>query len=277
MADRRGYDGLIRRCRWVAAAGGAAGTMLLVADLGRPERFVNMLRVFRPTSPMNLGSWVLATFAPAAAASAVLATERGVTALAGDLGGLVSGAAGLPLAGYTAVLLANTAVPVWQQARRSLPPLFVSSAIGAAASLLQLMRMSEVEQSIVRRFAVLGAAGHLIGEMAVEREAGRVERVATPLHDGRSGLILRVSKACTAASLAVNLVPGRSRVKRGVAGVLGALGALAVKFGIAEAGKLSARDPRATFHQQRAGLGGAEATGRPAMTGPRSSVGPLSR
>ena len=38
----------------------AASPALLVYDLGRPERFVNMLRVFKPTSPMNLGSWLLA-------------------------------------------------------------------------------------------------------------------------------------------------------------------------------------------------------------------------
>jgi len=270
LADRRGLDGLIRRCRWVAATGGAVGTVLLIVDLGKPGRFLNMLRVFRPSSPMNIGSWVLATVAPAAAGSAVLSRPGGITGLAGDLSGLVSGTAGLPLAGYTAVLVANTAVPVWQGARRTGPPLFVSSGMSAAASLLQLMKLTDQEERIVRRFAVMGAAADLVSEIALEREAGRVDQVAKPLHEGRSGALLGASKALTAASLVLNLAPERWRWKRVLAGILGALGAVAVKFGIMEAGAASAADPRATFHQQRAGLGGAEATGRPAVASART-------
>ncbi len=270
LADRRGLAGLVRRCRWIAAAGGAVGTGLLVVDLGRPERFLNMLRVIRPSSPMSLGSWVLSTMAPSAAGSAVFASPGGVTGLFGDLSGLVSGMAGLPLSGYTAALVSNTAVPVWQQARRTLPPLFVSSAMCAAASLLQLLKLEERETRIVRRFAIAGAVGDLVAETAVEREAGRVERVAGPLHEGRSGAMLKASKALTAAGLLVNLVPGTSRRKRAVAGALGTAGAIAVKFGITEAGRASAADPRATFHHQRAGLGGAEATGMLAVTEPTS-------
>ena len=32
---------------------------LLIADLGRPARFFNMLRIFKPRSPMSMGSWCL--------------------------------------------------------------------------------------------------------------------------------------------------------------------------------------------------------------------------
>jgi formate-dependent nitrite reductase membrane component NrfD len=181
---------------------------------------------------------------------------------------LAAGAAGFPLAGYTAVLVSNTAVPVWQQTRRTLPPLFVSSAISAAASLLQLMELSERETRIVRRFAVAGAVGDLVSEQLVERDAGRVERVARPLHEGRSGLLLKVAKVCTGAGLALTMISLRSRRLRVAAGVLGTAGAIAVKFGITEAGTASAADPRATFHQQRAGLGGAEATGPRAVPSP---------
>jgi hypothetical protein len=255
LRDRTRLAGLIKRCRWIAATGGAVGTFLLVIDLGRPERFLNMLRVFRPSSPMNVGSWVLSTEAPLAAGSAVLTSVGGVAGILGDLAGLGAGAMGIPMTGYTSVLLANTAVPVWQQTRRALPPLFVSSAMGAAASVLQLLRLDEAEERVVRRLAVAAAIADLASERAVEREAERVERVARPLHEGRSGLILGASKALTAASLVVNLLPGRSRRKRAVAGAFGTAGALAVKFGIVEAGTQSARDPRATFHQQRAGQG----------------------
>jgi hypothetical protein len=191
-----------------------------------------------------------------------------VTGLFGDAAGLGAGAMGLPMTGYTAVLLANTAVPVWQQTRRALPPLFVASAVCSAASLLQLMALSEAEERIVRRFAVAGAVGELLAGHAVERTAGEVDQVVKPLREGRSGMLLKAARACTAAGLAVNLFPGRSRGKRALAGLLGAVGSAAVKFGVVEAGTASARDPRATFRHQRAGLGGAEVTGRQAVTGP---------
>ena len=227
-----------------------------------------MLRVFRPTSPMNLGSWILSTIGPSAAGAAVFSRPTGLRGAFGDLSGAMAGVAGLPLAGYTAVLLSNTAVPIWQQTRRVLPPLFVSSAVCAAASLLQLMDLQGDEERIVRRFAVAGAAADLLAGHAVERSARLVERVGRPLHEGRSGRLLRLAKATTAAGLLVNLLPGRSRGKRAVAGILGTMGAAAVKFGIVAAGTASAGDPRATFHHQRSGLGGAEATGHPAVTAP---------
>ena len=268
LRDRTGLSGLIRRSRWIAATGGAVGTFLLMTDLGRPARFLNMLRVFRPSSPMNVGSWILSIEAPLAAGSALLSKPGGVTGPLGDAAGLGAGVMGLPMTGYTAVLLANTAVPLWQQTRRALPPLFVASAVWSAASLLQLMDLSEEEERIVRRFALAGAAGDLVAEHAVHRVAAEVERVARPLHEGRSGAMLKAAKVCTAGSLVVNLLPGRSRGKRALAGVLGTVGAAAVKFGIVEAGTASARDPRATFHHQRSGLGGAEVAGHPAVTAP---------
>src|SRR5205807_3058455 len=123
LLDRDELDGLVRRCRWIAAAGTAIGTALLVEDLGRPGRFLNMLRVFRRTSPLSVGSWILAPTTALSSASVVL------PGTIGDAAGLAAGALGAPLAGYTAVLLTNTAVPVWEQPRRSFPPLLVASAV----------------------------------------------------------------------------------------------------------------------------------------------------
>jgi hypothetical protein len=227
-----------------------------------------MLRVFRPSSPLNVGSWVLASAAPLTAASAILSRAEGLFGEVGDAAGYAAGAVGLPLAGYTSVLLSTTAVPVWSEIRRSLPWQFVASAVTGAASLLQLMKLNPREESIVRRFAVAGAAADLAAGRAIDRDADRVAGVADPLHEGRAGSLLRAAKAMTAGSLAINLLPGRARWKRTVAGVMGVLGSAATKFGVFFAGQPSARDPRATFRQQRAGHGAAEVTGRSAVTGP---------
>lgn len=268
VSDRRGLRGLVTRCRWIATAGSVVGTGLLIHDLGRPERFLNMLRVFRPSSPMNVGSWILSAFAPLAGGSAVLSEADGFLRAVGDVAGLNAGVIGGPLAGYTAVLISNTAVPVWQATGRSSPPAFIASSMGAAAGLLQLMRLSDREARIVRRFAVAGTVAELAAERVLQLEAARVERVTRPLHEGRAGVLLRVAKLLSAASLVLNLAPARSSGKARVAGLTGTLGSLAFKWGLFEAGKASARDPRATFHQQRAGFGGAEVTGRPAVSGP---------
>jgi formate-dependent nitrite reductase membrane component NrfD len=259
---------LVRRCRWVAAVSGAVGTGLLIRDLGRPERFLNMLRVFRPTSPMSMGSWVLAAEAPTTVASAVLAGANGSLGRVGDLAGLAAGALGVPQAGYTAVLVSNTAVPVWQATRRSLPALFMASAAAGAASVLDLFPMTARQARVVRRYGALGRVAELVAGLAVERDADRVERVGRPFHEGLSGSLWRAAKVLTGASLALSLVAGKSRGGRTAAGLLGSAGSLAVRFAVFHAGKASARDPRATFHQQRSGQGGVEVAGSAAVAGP---------
>lgn len=269
VADRDGFEGLVRGSRWMASVGAGVGGALLVVDLGKPSRFLNMLRVFRPSSPMSVGSWVLAGVAPSAGVAALTNRSSGLLGAAGDAGGLVAGALGMPLAGYTAVLLSNTAVPVWQGTRRSLPALFMSSGMTAASSLLGMLDLTEREERVVRRFGIAGRVADLVASKAVEREADRVEAVGRPLHEGVPGSLWKASEALTAASLALSVLPGRrSRPRRVVEGVLGAAGSLAMRFAIFHAGKASSRDPRATFHQQRAGLGGAEVTGRPAVSVP---------
>jgi formate-dependent nitrite reductase membrane component NrfD len=244
--------GLVRRSRWLATIGLAASGGFLVHDLGRPERFLNMLRVFRPTSPMSMGSWALAAAGPLAGASAVL-SGSGLRTV-GDLAGVGAGLLGPGLSSYTGVLLSNTSVPLWAGARRSLPALFAASSAASAASLLELIGLSGREERIVRRFGIVGKIAELAGMVAVEREAGRVDRVARPLHESFGGSLWRAAQGLTAASLVLSALPGGSRGgRRAASGLLGTAGALALRFALFHAGKASARDPRATFEQQRAG------------------------
>jgi formate-dependent nitrite reductase membrane component NrfD len=259
---------LVVRCRRIAAAGDAIGTGLLIYDLGRPERFLNMLRVFRPSSPMSVGSWVLAVSAPLSATSVRLAKADGAMRALGDLAGLGAGVTGMPLAGYTAVLLSNTAVPLWQAIRRSLPLLFTASGMASAASLLELTDLGEREERVVHRFGLLGKLAEMGAMLAVEREARAVERVGRPLREGLGGALWKAAGGLTASSVALSLIPGTSRGRRTASGLLGVAGSLALRFAVFHAGKASARDPRATFQQQRAGHGATEVTGRPATTGP---------
>src|SRR5581483_8006136 len=125
-------------------------------------RFLNMMRVFRPTSPMNLGTWLLAGTG-ALGSLAVAGTWSGSPARAlGDGAALGAGVLGAPLAGYTAVLIANTAVPAWQAARSILPVLFLASAVGGAASILDFFPSGAGEARAVKAFGLAGKLGELV-------------------------------------------------------------------------------------------------------------------
>src|SRR5262249_13388647 len=123
---------LVRDARRIAAIGSMISAPLLIADLGRPERFLNMLRRFKPQSPMSVGAWPRAVFGGACAGAAILRGRLG------DAAAVVSAATGLVMSTYTGVLLGATAIPVWAEHKRTLPIVFGASALASAVALLEL-------------------------------------------------------------------------------------------------------------------------------------------
>jgi formate-dependent nitrite reductase membrane component NrfD len=251
IVDADAMEGLIRRSRRIAVAGTAVGTALLIHDLGRPERFLNMLRVFRPSSPMSVGSWVLAAATPLSAAAALLGRATPTRRRLGDAAGLAAGIVAGPLTGYTAVLLTNTVVPIWSAVRRSLPALFVASAITSAVSLLEVTDLSDDEMSAVQRLGLVSGAAELLATFAVEREAGRVPGVERPLKSGVAGALWTTATACTVTGLILSVLPGGRRGRTIASSVVGTVGSLATRFSFFLAGRQSARDAHATFDTQR--------------------------
>jgi len=160
------------------------------------------------------------------------------------------GALGLPLAAYTSVLLANTAVPVWQHGRRVLPALFLASGLASAASLLELFPLTSRERSQVRAWAIAGKAAAVGSEVLLMADLHRQPDVARPLHRGVSGSLFRAARNLTVASLVLSFI-GRRRSARRIAGALGTVGAMALRYALLQAGVASSRDPRATFAPQR--------------------------
>jgi formate-dependent nitrite reductase membrane component NrfD len=286
VAGGTGTEDLVRRCRLAATASIGASAALLIADLGRPARFLYMLRVFRPTSPMNMGTWIVSAFGAATGLAALPSVwPRAPRALcrAADGAGYAAGLFGLPLVGYTGVLIADTAVPVWQGTRNTLPILFAFSGAVSAGALLQLWpprdrsgRREHEAGDMVLRFGRLAKAAEVAISFALDREAAsHAPRVARPLHHGVSGAMLRAARILTAASLAADLWapaprPRRPRrwrsggrrpdagLLRGVSGALALAGTLLLRFGVMQAGRASARDPHASFEMQRRGRGGVE-------------------
>lgn len=232
--------GLIRRGRCIGIVGSTIGAAFLILDLGRPARFLNMLRVFRPTSPMNMGAWILAATPPAALTAGLFPPAS-----------YVSGLLGLGLCTYTGVLVANSAIPVWQESRRVLPLLFGASAMSSAGSLLNAFEDNGHAHAIARNYAIAGAAAELTASFVMERHASAVPRVGLPLKTGVSGALWRTAAVLTAASIVAAVIPRQSRKTRIAAALCGSLGSVALRFAIHYAGEQSARDPRASFHVQR--------------------------
>ncbi|RNI20672.1 NrfD/PsrC family molybdoenzyme membrane anchor subunit [Flexivirga caeni] len=259
-AQLTGRKLLCRNARLGAIAAVSIGGAALVADLGRPDRFYNMLRTIKPTSPMSIGSWILTAYSGGMGVAAVseidrltrnrlpLGPFRGLLSFAEPVGGAVAAAFGPPLAAYTAVLLSDTANPTWNAAHRDLPFVFVSSA-SLAASGLAMVTTPTRETRPARVLAVIGVAGDLIGTRWMERRMDPV--AAEPLHQGRPGTLLRWSERLAAAGGFGALLLGGHRLPAALAGIA-LLGASAcTRFGILEAGINSAKDPRYTIEPQR--------------------------
>ncbi|MCW3034422.1 MAG: polysulfide reductase [Solirubrobacterales bacterium] len=246
-AELSGRPRLARRSKLGAGAALGVSLVALIHDLGRPGRFLNMLRVFKPTSPMNVGSWLLGAYGPlmaGAAASDVL----GVAPRAGRVAAAGAGVLGAGVASYTAALIADTAVPAWHDGYRELPFLFAGSA-AAAGSGLAMIAAPHAESTPARHMALLGAAAELGAEQLLERRLGIV---AETLHEGTAGRRLKAAKALTVAGgLGAATIGRRGRLGAALSGACLLAGSALTRFGLFAAGMASAQDPRYTVQPQR--------------------------
>jgi formate-dependent nitrite reductase membrane component NrfD len=265
-----GNEKLSRTALYVGAVADAASPPLLVSDLGRPERFHHMLRVVKVTSPMNIGAWVLLVSGGASSTSALLellGRLKPVKLLAEAVAAL----AGPPLATYTGVLLADTAVPVWHDARHELPWLFGASAASTAGAATCLF-LDPTEAGPARRLAIGAGLAETAISQAMELRLGEVGEV---YHHGQAGAAGAAAKALTLAGAAILALRGRrSRAASVVGGALGCAGGMALRWSVFKAGFQSARDPKYTVKPQRER---ASRDGTKATTKPGEPVGPASR
>jgi formate-dependent nitrite reductase membrane component NrfD len=247
LARLTGNHRLARSSLYIGAVADAVSPVLLVSDLGRPERFLNMLRVFKVTSPMSVGSWILFVSSGASTTAATLEL-LGALRPAKWLAEAVSFVTGPPLATYTGALLANTAIPVWSEARDELPWLFGASA-AASAGATAAMVTPAAAAGPARRAAVAGVAAELGLVRLMRRRLGFVGEV---YELGEAGRYARVSKVCAAAGAGLLALRGRrSRPAAVVGGALVLAGEVALRWSVFKAGFQSARDPRYTVLPQR--------------------------
>ncbi len=252
--DLTGQPALRRTGRLGAFAAISGSLVLLVHDLGRPSRALNMLRVAKPTSPMSVGTWILTGFGPMAglAAAGELAgllprRLRRLLSVVDRPAGLAAAALAPAVASYTAVLIADTATPTWHGGHRELPFVFVGSAAAASGGLGMLA--APVEQAgPARRMAIGGALLELAAEQQMESSLGIA---AEPLHQGNAGKLMKLSKALTGLGVLGTLLGGRDRRIAAASGAALLAASACTRFGIFHAGQQSARDPKYTVVPQR--------------------------
>ena len=246
-AKLTGNEKLSKTALYIGATADLVSPLLLVSELGRPERFHHMLRVVKVTSPMNIGSWVLLVSGGAsntAAALELLGRWKPVKLLAEG----VSTLAGPLLATYTGVLVADTAVPVWHDGRQELPWIFGASAAasaGAAASIFVPPR----DAGPARRLAVAGVLAEGALMQAMELRLGEVGEV---YRQGAAGKFSWAAKGLALAGAALLARRGhKSRASAVVGGALVCAGELCLRWSVFKAGSQSARDPKYVVESQR--------------------------
>lgn len=242
-----GNPRLATSAKTVAAIGIGISPLLLVKDLGRPMRFYNMLRVFKVTSPMSVGTWLLSAQATAVgiAAGTQLAGILPRVRLAAES---VAGVLGPPLATYTGALVADSVVPTWHEGRRELPLVFAASAAAAGGGAVAAVTPAAAAGP-ARRLALMGALAEIAVQKVMERRLGPL--LAEPYKAGTGGRYRRAAEGLLGAGAALMAVGGRSRAGVTVAGAMLVAGSWCTRFAVYHAGKASAADPRYTSISQK--------------------------
>lgn len=290
----RRHRATVRRARYIALVGALISPLLLIVDLGRPKRFHHMMRVFKISSPLSVGTWILLAFGLTSGALAarqaaednfILRRESWLGRLARLLPGkplsLAQALLGMGLGGYTGILLAATAIPLWAAAGLLLGPLFLATAIASGAAALTLLAVllgrrgaaddpeededEDEARADIEMVATVSTAAQLTLEIA--REAMTPHTIGKPLRQGTWATIYRVGAigGGMLTPLALRL-PAQLRgrpVGRAIAATAATLtlaGAVAERFAIVEAGKQSADDPQAYQEYSWGQLGAARPT-----------------
>ncbi len=253
LLGKRRWSRLSRTGFYISFASLVPCPLLLISDLGDPKRFHHMLRIFKPLSPMSVGSWTLMIFgAPLTALVLKQAAED--FGLSGASRSIADGlprralvAAGIPgaltMCCYTGVLLSTTSNPLWHRSRY-LGPLFACAAFSTGVSAFNLAARLASKKGIrtgvfrrIHEISTLSEMGTAAAYLASSGKAG------APLLKGRHGVLLMAGIAAMSAPLFVSKIPhrrSRRKLVETAAAALALAGGLALKWAIVYSGRISA-------------------------------------
>jgi formate-dependent nitrite reductase membrane component NrfD len=263
LADERGDDAaLARNARYLCFVLASTCPIVLIKHLGRPERFLHMLRIFKTKSVMSMGVWGLIGFsAPAtAAAAAQLASDGRLPRPLGFLRHVAPRvianpallALGAFISGYTGVLVSATANPLWATGKRHIPAMSVCSGLAGACAangaLLAIFGGNAATQRKLDRLEAVAGLAELAVILSFRSHAGAI---GNPMFAGRRGAKLRTMTLTggIVVPTLLNLVPFHARWKTVLASALTLAGGYVLRETIIESGKESADDPRVSSRQ----------------------------
>jgi formate-dependent nitrite reductase membrane component NrfD len=244
----------------------AANPAVLVTHLGRPERFLHMLRIVKVKSPMSMGVWGLVLYSGAASMNVMRALAlhgvlpRWMRFLAPSFFAPVQALFGAFIMGYTGVLISATANPLWSSGKRHIPVTFVCSSMSSACALSSLLSTLEGNTEVthkLERLEMLASTAELFALMSFERCAGEYGKA---LFSGASGERLRNYTIRTGilAPLALNLLGAIvplpkpvNAVRTVIASVLTLVGGYILRDTVVRAGRVSVQDPRVASVQPK--------------------------
>jgi formate-dependent nitrite reductase membrane component NrfD len=252
----------LRTSRYITLFTMILSPVLLIMDLGRPERFYNMLRIVKWRSPMSMGTWALTVFslltgtvaASQAARDGLLGRDNVLARLVGAIPARFLSVLALPfgyfVGAYTGVLLAMTSVPMWARNAVLMGPTFLSSALSTGLSAVSLVlhlggwgeRRTLEALRRAERMALVAEAILIAASLA------RMGPWSKPLFSKKLAPLFVGGTLVGGLAAPFALLSGReTRGKSLLASVFALLGGLALRFAMIEGGRLSARDPQATF------------------------------
>jgi formate-dependent nitrite reductase membrane component NrfD len=252
----------LRAARYTTLLTMILSPILLIMDLGRPERFYNMLRIVKWRSPMSMGTWALTGFsmltglvaASQAAKDGLLGRDNVIARMMGAIPTRLLSILALPfgyfVGAYTGVLIGATSVPMWARNVVLMGPTFLSSALSTGLSAISFVlhlggwgeRRTLEALRRAERISLVIEAGLIAASLA------RMGRWGKPLYSKEIAPLFFGGTILGGILAPFALLSGRESRPRGLlASVLTLLGGLALRFAMIEGGRLSARDPQATF------------------------------
>jgi hypothetical protein len=252
LASIHGNAGLLRAALWMGFAGALISPPLLIADLGKPARFLNMLRVFKLQSAMSVGAWTLVAFSTAIGLAVVCHEAllagygNGPLLLLEWIAEGIAAFTGLILASYTSVLLGVTAIPVWSENRKLVPAVFLAGGLGSAAAILELVGFIVPTTQFI---GIIASTVETVIALLIEFRGRYVDR---PLREGVVGWWVRAGGALAGpVALLLRILSGHNVGLRYLADICFIAGALISRYAWIAAGRVSSRDPEALFQIQR--------------------------
>ena len=292
LADLLGGESsrrFVRAGRYTALGANVSGTVLLVSALHTKQRWFNMLRLFKKTSPMSIGIWAITPFGilSGLAAIAQFAESGGTRNTGRTMGrffGIPAALLGTVVIAYMGTEQEETNMPLWASAWPLMAPLYAAAGIsGGAAALTLAAELTDTPESMkwsLNRIALVSGTTELVLGTLIGNRWRRLPETRSFEGSGYAGWFRRgFLEGGVIAPLilsALDAVEGKPTGRSVLASLARLAGMLILQFVMIYGGRESGRRPRDYFEYTRPGRL-EENRGEASPVGPTAGIRPARR